>query len=60
MKNNSIDKQIEQAYYRLAQGKQIGIMDIPKLFSDCRLTVSAGVAVDDAVRVAIDKYCREA
>lgn len=55
----ALDKAIEQAYYRLAQGKQIGIMDIPKVFKDCRLAITQGATLDQAMRAAILMYCEE-
>lgn len=56
-KKDKIDNDIEQAYYRLAQGQQINIMDIPKVFSESRKAISAGSMVDQAVRAAVLMYC---
>ena len=57
---NPIDTQIERAYYRLAQGKQINIMRIPALFADCRTAVKNGEEVEAAVQAAVDRYCTAA
>ena len=54
-----LDKEIEQAYYRLAQGKQINIMDIPKVFADCRKAMISGAVLDQAMRAAILMYCED-
>lgn len=54
-----IDKEIESAYYRIASGKQISIMDIPKVFSDSRRAIANGAEVDQAVRAAVLMYCIE-
>jgi hypothetical protein len=55
-----LEAAIEQAYYRLAQGKTIDIMLIGKLYDDCRTAVTAGTALDDAMNAAIAKYCQAA
>lgn len=58
-KKDNLDKQIEQSYYKLAQGKNINIMDIPKVFADGRRAVNNGATVDQAVRASILMYCNE-
>ena len=58
--SNPIDKAIEQAYYVAAQNRQINIMDIPKVFADCRLAISTGEPVESAVKAAVEKYCTPA
>jgi hypothetical protein len=55
-----MDKEIETAYYRLAQGQQINIMDIPKVFAESRRAILNGATVDQAVRAAVLMYCQEA
>ena len=54
-----IDKEIEVAYYRIASGQMIDIMDIPKVFAESRRAISAGAAVDQAVRAAVLMYCQK-
>ena len=56
----ALDRAIEEAYYRLASGQQINIMDIPKVFAESRHAVEAGAVVDQAVRAAVLMYCQEA
>lgn len=57
---DTLDKEIEQAYYRLSAGLMINIMDIPKVFAECRKAIEGGAVVDQAVRAAILMYCQEA
>lgn len=57
---NAVDSAIEQVYYARAQGLQIGMMDIPKLFNDARLAISQGKDVESATVEAIAKYCQPA
>lgn len=57
MTQKQMDREIEKAYYKLAQGLVISIMDIPKVFRDSRKFILEGAAVDQAVRVAILSYC---
>ena len=57
-KVNELDKAIERAYYIMGQGKQINIMDIGKLFNDCRTAVSIGEPLNEAMGKAISKYCQ--
>jgi hypothetical protein len=58
-KKNTIDSAIEQAYYRLAAGRQISILKIPTLFNAVRdaVLIDPTVTLDAAVQAAIDKYC---
>jgi len=53
----TIDSIIEREYYRQAQGLQINVMDIPKLFRDARTFIVQGMSPADAVRQAIGIYC---
>jgi hypothetical protein len=52
----ALDNQIEKAYYRQGHGVQISIMDIGKIFSECRAAVLAGGDLDAAIGTAIAKY----
>jgi hypothetical protein len=56
----AMDKAIESAYYKIASGQQISILDIPKVFAESRRAILAGAAVDQAVRAAVLMYCMEA
>jgi hypothetical protein len=58
MKRNPLDQQIEREYHARAQGKEINIMDIPKLFTYARERAAAGVDVGVAVQEAVDQLCR--
>jgi len=58
--SKKLDRAIEQAYYRLAAGKHISILDIPKVFAESRRAISAGSTTDQAVRAAVLMYCMEA
>jgi hypothetical protein len=51
-----LDKEIEQAWYRLASGVGVDIMDIGKVFNDVRAAFKAGSTIDAAVEVAKAKY----
>ena len=55
--SNKLDKQINALYPRYASGKQIDIMDIPKLFKDVRDQVLQGLDVDQAVQNSVNKFC---
>jgi hypothetical protein len=50
------DSAIEQAWYRLASGIQVNMMDIPKIFKECREAMQSGQSVEDVVKAAIAKY----
>lgn len=51
-----LDRDIEVAYYRLAQDVEVNVMDIPKIFRDVKLEVSAGATLDAAVELVIRRY----
>jgi len=53
----AMDKAIEQAYYKIASGLQINMMDIPKVFNESRRAIDAGATVDQAVRASVLMYC---
>jgi hypothetical protein len=55
-KTDPLDKKIGEAWHRLASGVQVSVMDIPRIFRDVRLEVSAGTELDAAVRLAIARY----
>lgn len=52
-----LDKAIEQEYYKQANGLQINIMDMPKLFSLARTEVASGSSVEEAVKNGVSKFC---
>lgn len=59
MAKKKADKQddlIAEAWYRLAFGVQVDIMDIPKIFRDVKLELAAGTQLDEAIKQAIQKY----
>lgn len=49
MTEKQLDKLIEKLYYQNAQGKQIRILDIPKLFQSAKTWIRSGhcLEVDD-------------
>ncbi len=51
-----LDKEIEQAWYRLAEGVQVSVMDIPRIFRDVKLEMAAGMSVDEAVVTVREQY----
>lgn len=55
-KRDAIDKQIEEAWYRLSSGVPVSVLDISKIFSESRADIEAGKSVDEAVTAARDKY----
>jgi len=52
----ALDKQIEASYYRHAQGVQVSVMDIPKIFRDIKLELAGGVDIDTATRTVVSHY----
>ena len=54
--DRQLDKRIEVAYYRLAQGVQVSVLDIPRIFRDAKLELSAGVELDTAMVAIIKRY----
>ena len=55
-----LDKEIDRLYRLHAQGRQIDIMNIGKVFDAGRKAHLAGLSVEDAVKDAIAKYTTEA
>lgn len=55
-KKLNVDKQIEAAWYKLASGIQINMMDIPKIFKECRASIEKGETVEAVITAAIAKY----
>lgn len=49
----AIDKLIERAYYRVAQGVQINVMDIAKIYRAGHAAAQAGGEVEAAVAAAV-------
>ena len=55
--DKALDKAIEQVYYRFGNGVQINIMDISKIYDDCRPAARQGIeALEAAMQTAIAKY----
>jgi hypothetical protein len=53
MTNKKQDKLIEQMYYKLADGVQINIMDIPKVFQAGRQALKDNQDLEQAIRAVI-------
>lgn len=51
------DKLIEQLYYKHAQGLEISILDIPKLFAYCEEEINRGADPEATVKAAIAEWC---
>lgn len=51
-----LDILIEQEYYKQGQNVQINIMDISRIYADCRSAIGRGESLPDAMRSALDKY----
>lgn len=56
LSKRQVEKQIEAAYKRIANGVPIPIMKLGALFSESQADVLAGMSVDDAVTKAVNKY----
>jgi len=54
-KIDPIDRAIEQAYYRVASGVQVSIMDIPKIFRDAKTLLAGGRTDIDQVLIEVVK-----
>ncbi len=56
--DKKLDKMIETFYYKHARGRQIMILNIPKLYAMAKHAHLAGnVPLEDAVKAAITTYC---
>lgn len=55
-KKNDVDSLIEKAWNQHAHGIQVNVMDISKIFSECRTAMASGTTVEDAVKAAIAKW----
>lgn len=51
------DREIELAYYKLAEGVQIDIMKIAALFDSARQDIAGGMPLARAVAVAALRFC---
>lgn len=52
----ALDKSIEAAWYRLADGVQVSILDIPRIFRDVKLEIAGGAELDAAVAAVRDRF----
>lgn len=52
----ALDREIEAAYYRHAQGVQVNMLDIPKIFRDAKLELAAGKPLDEAMIEIVKRY----
>lgn len=60
MSEKQLDRVIERLYYKNANGKQIRVLDIPKLFQSAKTWIRSGQDPEMAVKNAIDTYCLRA
>jgi hypothetical protein len=51
-----VDRLIERAWYRHANGIPVSVMDIPKIFREARALMAAGQSADAAVLALIPVY----
>lgn len=54
----AIDRQIELMYYRVAQGVQISILDIGKVYDAGRAAIAAGADLEAAIVAAVAQLRR--
>ena len=54
-----IDNAIEAAWYKHCSGVQVNIMDIGKIFKECRAALPR-MTIEDAVKAAAAKYSQNA
>lgn len=52
----ALDSQIEQAWYRLASGIEVSVLDIPRIFRDAKIEMAAGKTAEEAVTIQIARY----
>lgn len=55
-KNKTRGKLIEAAYYKAAVGKQINVLDIPKLWDYVEAGLDAGRGLEEVMAEAVAKY----
>lgn len=55
--SNALDTAIERLYYQHAQGKQINILDISKIYAAGRTAAQNGADVEQTIIAAIAQYC---
>jgi hypothetical protein len=58
-KNKKLDKEIERLYYQHCTGTAINIMNIGKLYNDCRTAHANGQDLEQAVIDAIKRYAEQ-
>jgi len=58
MTNKQLDKEIERIYSQHGNGVQIGMMDIPRIFTAGHQAHEAGESIEGAILAAIAKYRR--
>ena len=52
----AMDKLIEQTYYAVANGVQVNVMDIRKIFAESRALILSGSTPEAAVTSVVAKY----
>ena len=55
-KKDTVEMAIEQEWYKQGSGVQINIMNISKVFKDCKVEMKQGKTVQEAIANAIVKY----
>ena len=54
--DKALDKLIEKIYCQVANGVQVNVMDIPKIFSESRSRILSGLTPEAAVTSVVFKY----
>lgn len=52
----ALDKEISYHWARRASGVPVPMLDIPKIFADCRDAHARGESIESAVDAAVAKY----
>lgn len=51
-----LELEIKRTYYALAEGVQVDILDIPRIFADAKIEHSAGVPLEKSMPGIIARY----
>lgn len=57
--DSMIDREVEEAWYRLSDGIHVDVLDIPSIFKDIKLAMASGMWVDAAVLSVLVHYRAE-
>lgn len=52
----ALDREISQAWARLAQGVQVNVMDIPNIVRDAKLEMAGDATMDEAIAMMVERY----